>query len=72
LIQAILKELPVFKGKISVNGVISYASQEPWIFAGTIQQNILFGSPMDQERFKQVNTHGLTLYTNYNNLIFKI
>ncbi|XP_026807743.1 multidrug resistance-associated protein 4-like [Rhopalosiphum maidis] len=54
LIQAILKELPVLKGKISVNGVISYASQEPWIFSGTIQQNILFGSPMDQERFKQI------------------
>ncbi|KAE9539937.1 hypothetical protein AGLY_005189 [Aphis glycines] len=54
LIQAILRELPAFKGKISVDGVLSYASQEPWIFAGTIQQNILFGSPMDKERFKEV------------------
>ncbi|XP_050060625.1 probable multidrug resistance-associated protein lethal(2)03659 isoform X2 [Aphis gossypii] len=54
LIQAILRELAVFKGKISVDGVLSYASQEPWIFAGTIQQNILFGSPMDEERFKEV------------------
>ncbi|CAH1736107.1 unnamed protein product [Aphis gossypii] len=54
LIQAILRELPVFKGKISVDGILSYASQEPWIFAGTIQQNILFGSPMDKERFKEV------------------
>ncbi|CAH1736108.1 unnamed protein product [Aphis gossypii] len=54
LIQAILRELPVFKGKISVDGVLSYASQEPWIFSGTIQQNILFGSPMDEERFKEV------------------
>ncbi|KAF0769463.1 multidrug resistance-associated protein 4-like isoform X1, partial [Aphis craccivora] len=54
LIHAILRELPIFKGKISVHGVLSYASQEPWIFSGTIQQNILFGSPMDKERFKEV------------------
>jgi len=60
--------LPVFKGKISVDGVLSYASQEPWIFAGTIQQNILFGSPMDKERFKEVNKYRLTLY---NNMQFK-
>jgi len=46
--------LPIFEGRISVPGVVSYAPQEPWIFSGSIQQNILFGSPMDKERFKQV------------------
>ncbi|XP_050058893.1 ATP-binding cassette sub-family C member 4-like isoform X5 [Aphis gossypii] len=54
LVQVILQELPLSEGKISVNGVVSYASQEPWIFAGTVKQNILFGSPMDEERYKQV------------------
>ncbi|XP_050060622.1 probable multidrug resistance-associated protein lethal(2)03659 isoform X2 [Aphis gossypii] len=54
LLQAILRELPISEGRISVHGVISYASQEPWVFSGTIQQNILFGSPMDEERFKEV------------------
>ncbi|XP_060872041.1 ATP-binding cassette subfamily C member 4-like isoform X2 [Metopolophium dirhodum] len=54
LIHAILRELPIFEGSISVHGVVSYAPQEPWIFSGTVQQNILFGSPMDKERFKQV------------------
>ncbi|CAI6363936.1 unnamed protein product [Macrosiphum euphorbiae] len=54
LIQAILRELPIFEGRISVHGVVSYAPQEPWIFSGSVQQNILFGSPMDKERFKQV------------------
>lgn len=54
LIQAILRELPLYEGRISVRGVVSYASQEPCIFSGTVQQNILFGSPMDKERFKKV------------------
>ncbi|XP_026807567.1 probable multidrug resistance-associated protein lethal(2)03659 isoform X2 [Rhopalosiphum maidis] len=54
LIQMILRELPLFEGTISVRGTVSYASQEPWLFAGSVQQNILFGSPMDKERYKQV------------------
>ncbi|KAE9539572.1 hypothetical protein AGLY_004824 [Aphis glycines] len=54
LIQAILRELPLCEGSISVSGTISYASQEPWLFNGSIQQNILFGSPMDQNRYKEV------------------
>ncbi|KAL4089661.1 hypothetical protein QTP88_024660 [Uroleucon formosanum] len=54
LIQAILRELPLYEGRISVRGVVSYASQEPCIFSGTVQQNILFGSPMDKERFKKI------------------
>ncbi|CAH1738400.1 unnamed protein product [Aphis gossypii] len=54
LMQAILRELPLSEGRISVHGVISYASQEPWLFVGSIQNNILFGSPMDKHRYKQV------------------
>ncbi|XP_060872047.1 probable multidrug resistance-associated protein lethal(2)03659 isoform X2 [Metopolophium dirhodum] len=54
LIHAILRELPLCEGRISVRGVVSYAPQDPWIFSGTLRQNILFGSPMDKERFKQV------------------
>jgi len=53
-LHAVLRELPLSAGKISVCGKVSYASQEPWLFAGTVQQNILFGSPMDKERYKQV------------------
>uniref|UniRef100_A0A182Q5F7 Uncharacterized protein n=1 Tax=Anopheles farauti TaxID=69004 RepID=A0A182Q5F7_9DIPT len=54
LIHAILGELPLESGNIKVNGDISYASQEPWLFSGTVRQNILFGLPMDRERYKQV------------------
>ncbi|XP_026820568.1 probable multidrug resistance-associated protein lethal(2)03659 isoform X1 [Rhopalosiphum maidis] len=54
IIQAILRELPLSEGVINVRGVISYASQEPWIFAGSVQQNIVFNSPMNKDRYKQV------------------
>ncbi|XP_060872288.1 probable multidrug resistance-associated protein lethal(2)03659 isoform X2 [Metopolophium dirhodum] len=54
LLQLILRELPISQGNLSVHGVVSYASQEPWLFSGTIQQNILFGSPMEKERYKRV------------------
>ncbi|VVC32361.1 ABC transporter type 1, transmembrane domain,ABC transporter-like,P-loop containing nucleoside triphosphate [Cinara cedri] len=54
LIHAILQEIPLSQGNISVRGVVSYASQEPWLFNASIQQNILFGSPMDTERYKTI------------------
>ncbi|KAE9537928.1 hypothetical protein AGLY_005900 [Aphis glycines] len=54
LLYAILQELPLIKGSISVRGVMSYASQEPWVFAGSVKQNILFGSAMDETRYNKV------------------
>lgn len=54
LLHAILKELPLKQGSVEINGEISYASQEPWLFAGSVRQNILFGLPMDKERYRAV------------------
>jgi len=54
LIQAIIQELPLINGSIFVHGVVSYASQEPWLFSGSVKQNIIFGSPMDNHRYNKV------------------
>ncbi|KAM7361614.1 putative multidrug resistance-associated protein lethal(2)03659 [Cochliomyia hominivorax] len=54
LIQSILGELRPESGTIKTNGTVSYASQEPWLFTGTVRQNILFGQPMDKKRYHQV------------------
>ncbi|XP_051154775.1 ATP-binding cassette sub-family C member 4-like [Leptopilina boulardi] len=54
LFHAILKELPLTSGNLHVQGKVVYVSQEPWIFASSIRQNILFGSPMDKKRYDKV------------------
>ncbi|KAJ8933694.1 hypothetical protein NQ314_013860 [Rhamnusium bicolor] len=51
LLQTILGELNVVTGSIEINGSLSYASQEPWVFAATVRQNILFGAEYDKRRY---------------------
>ncbi|XP_059046864.1 probable multidrug resistance-associated protein lethal(2)03659 [Achroia grisella] len=54
LLHAILRELTPTAGHLQVNGVVAYASQEPWLFEASVRQNILFGQDMDLRRYKQV------------------
>ncbi|XP_055306890.1 ATP-binding cassette subfamily C member 4-like isoform X2 [Sitodiplosis mosellana] len=54
LLQAILRELPLESGTININGSISYACQEPWVFAASVRQNILFGEEYNRERYNTV------------------
>ncbi|KAH8269315.1 hypothetical protein KR018_003153 [Drosophila ironensis] len=54
LIQAILGELPPERGSLKVEGRLSYAAQEPWLFNASVRDNILFGLPMDKHRYRSV------------------
>nr|CAD7434431.1 unnamed protein product [Timema monikensis] len=54
LLQILLGELPLSSGSMSLRGEVSYASQEPWLFVGTVRQNILFGQPYQPKRYKEV------------------
>jgi len=54
LLQLILGELPILDGTVNINGEISYAAQEPWLFTGTVRNNILFGEPFDRKRYYEV------------------
>ncbi|KAB1204955.1 ABC transporter C family member 10 [Morella rubra] len=54
LVSAILGEVPKIEGSIKISGKISYVSQIAWIQNGTIQENILFGSAMDSERYGEI------------------
>jgi ABC-type multidrug transport system fused ATPase/permease subunit len=38
--------------QIQVCGKIAYVSQNAWIQTGTVQDNILFGSSMDRQRYQ--------------------
>ncbi|XP_011871334.1 PREDICTED: probable multidrug resistance-associated protein lethal(2)03659 [Vollenhovia emeryi] len=54
LLQAILQELPLTSGNIESRGRINYVSQQPWIFASSVRQNVLFGQAMDKKRYDEV------------------
>ena len=54
LLMSLIKELPGISGQINMNGISSYAAQQPWIFSGTFRDNILFGSRLHSQRYQQV------------------
>ncbi|XP_053671125.1 ATP-binding cassette sub-family C member 4-like [Anopheles nili] len=57
LLQMLLGELPIQNGTAIINGDVSYGSQEPWLFTGTVRNNILFGLPYDRHRYQAVVRH---------------
>jgi ATP-binding cassette subfamily C (CFTR/MRP) protein 4 len=54
LLKVILEEYQSIAGVLNVNGRICYASQQPWLFASTIKQNVLFGTKYNEEGYLQV------------------
>lgn len=54
LLETVLGELIIVSGTKELNGRISYASQEPWVFGATVRQNILFGSEYNKKRYQEV------------------
>ncbi|KAI4886639.1 hypothetical protein NFI96_012768 [Prochilodus magdalenae] len=54
LLSTILGELPQDKGVVKVKGELTYASQQPWVFPGTIRSNILFGKELEPQKYEKV------------------
>ena len=54
--MAIMNELPEINGKICVGGRVAYASQQPWVFSGTVKKNITFYNEdtFNNERYSEV------------------
>ena len=50
LVGAMLGNMYLHSGSVAVRGSISYCDQTPWILNSTVEGNILFGSPKDQDR----------------------
>eukprot|EP00899_Mesostigma_viride_P029749 jgi/Mesvir1/995/Mv17535-RA.1 len=54
LLGAILGEMHLKHGSFNVHGRLSYVAQQPFIMAGSVRENILFGSEFNEERYKDV------------------
>lgn len=53
-IQLLLGEAEMKNGKIEINGSISYATQNGWIFPGSIRENIVFTEKFDNDRYMNI------------------
>ncbi|XP_036327746.1 multidrug resistance-associated protein 4-like isoform X1 [Rhagoletis pomonella] len=67
LLQLLLAELPITDGEVVIQGELSYAAQEPWLFTGTVRNNILFGETYDRKRYQEV-TRCCALTTDFQQL----
>jgi ATP-binding cassette subfamily C (CFTR/MRP) protein 1 len=56
LLQSLLGELPVLSGSVAMTGSVAYVAQQPWLMNATIQGNVLFGKPLDKDRYAAVMT----------------
>lgn len=54
VISALLGEMDKLSGRVNTVGSIAYVSQQAWIQNASLQDNILFGSPMNRKRYNQV------------------
>ncbi|KAI9004539.1 multi drug resistance-associated protein MRP [Hyaloraphidium curvatum] len=56
LLSSLLGEVPLCSGSVAVSspGGMAYVPQHPYIFSGTVKDNILFGLPFDADRYAAV------------------
>ncbi|TLD08634.1 uncharacterized protein PgNI_06761 [Pyricularia grisea] len=55
LLQALLGEVPTTSGMVTVNARrVAYCSQRPFLFRGTIRENILCSLPYDRNWYEQI------------------
>ena len=54
ILHCLLGELEPLKGSVDIVGSLGYAAQDPWVFSGTVRENILFGREFDKDWFQQV------------------
>ena len=53
-LNALLGDMLCVLGKVSVRGSVSYVAQRPFIQNCSLKDNILFGRPLDEEKYQEV------------------
>ncbi|XP_075790564.1 LOW QUALITY PROTEIN: ATP-binding cassette sub-family C member 2 [Pelodiscus sinensis] len=54
LVSAMLGEMERLTGHVNVQGSVAYVPQQAWIQNATLRDNILFGSALDEARYRRV------------------
>jgi ATP-binding cassette subfamily C (CFTR/MRP) protein 1 len=54
LLCAILGDMRKESGDVELHGKVAYVAQQAWIVNATLKENILFGSPYDQDKYEKV------------------
>ncbi|KAI8894441.1 P-loop containing nucleoside triphosphate hydrolase protein [Globomyces pollinis-pini] len=53
-LSGLLGEMNLVDGIVNINGSMAYCGQEPWITAQSIKDNIIFGLPWKEDKFRAV------------------
>lgn len=53
ILSALIGEMKRTKGTGGIGGSIAYAPQTPWIQNATVRENVLFGLPFDETRYRR-------------------
>eukprot|EP00095_Tigriopus_kingsejongensis_P005628 maker-scaffold335_size202896-snap-gene-1.27 protein:Tk05628 transcript:maker-scaffold335_size202896-snap-gene-1.27-mRNA-1 annotation:"multidrug resistance-associated protein 1 isoform x3" len=54
LISALLGEMEKEQGSVNVVGQVAYVPQQAWMQNATVENNILFGKPINQKKYKEI------------------
>ncbi|XP_071329266.1 ATP-binding cassette sub-family C member 3 isoform X2 [Trachinotus anak] len=54
IISALLGEMEKLEGEVSIRGSIAYVPQQAWIQNATLRDNILFGKPYNEQKYRCV------------------
>ncbi|KAL0958947.1 hypothetical protein HGRIS_014261 [Hohenbuehelia grisea] len=54
LLQALIGEMRKTRGNVSLGGRVSYVPQTAWIKNASVRENITFGQPFVEDRFKSI------------------
>lgn len=54
LMSALLGEMEKKTGSVNIDGTVAYVAQQAWIQNATLQDNILFGKPMNRPYYNKV------------------
>lgn len=54
ILSALVGEMRKGQGAVQLSGTIGFCAQVPWIMNATVRDNILFGRPFDEEKYRRV------------------